>query len=539
MPTFDVMSPDGRKFRVTAPEGATQEQIIAYAQQNMPKAAEPKEDAYTATAKDDSVLQNLGASIGGAMYAPVLGVRQMLGKATPQDVQEWKDSMAGLWSTPTGKIGTVLGGVATAAPLAMIPGANTTAGAALGGLAYGAAQPVGAGDSRLAQAVEGMGGGVAGKYIGQGIGAGVGHVLDKRAAALATEKSQNAVRDATLRAAQEAGYVAPPSQVNPSLVNRAAEGFAGKITTAQQASAKNQALTNAGVRADLNLPPETAIAKETLATVRQQAHATGYVPLENFGTIKADTSYAEKVLGMANKYDASVGNIKSLRNPDVEELFKDAQQLSFDSKNVVEFVRNLREQGFANKSPMLPAKTRELGKAQIELAGAIEDLTERNLARAGQGDLLKNYREARKTIAKTFTAEKALNQATGNVDATKLAGMLKKGKPLSGNMLDSAKAAMAFPATMRENLTSMPGLSPLDYTNGILASIATGHPVGLAAALSRPVVRSALLSGPYQKLMVQPPNYEMGLLGRNAKHLNNDTTRRLLQSLGISVPAEQ
>jgi hypothetical protein len=35
MSTFVVTAPDGRRFRVTAPEGATQEQVLAYAQQQM------------------------------------------------------------------------------------------------------------------------------------------------------------------------------------------------------------------------------------------------------------------------------------------------------------------------------------------------------------------------------------------------------------------------------------------------------------------------------------------------------------------------
>ena len=47
MPTFEVMSPDGRKFEVNAPEGATQDDAIAYVQKNMatsaPKAAKRSE----------------------------------------------------------------------------------------------------------------------------------------------------------------------------------------------------------------------------------------------------------------------------------------------------------------------------------------------------------------------------------------------------------------------------------------------------------------------------------------------------------------
>lgn len=36
MPQFDITSPDGKKFRITAPEGATQEQVLQYAQSQMP-----------------------------------------------------------------------------------------------------------------------------------------------------------------------------------------------------------------------------------------------------------------------------------------------------------------------------------------------------------------------------------------------------------------------------------------------------------------------------------------------------------------------
>lgn len=41
MPQYQVTSPDGQAFTITAPDGATQEQVLAYAKQNMPGKAEP------------------------------------------------------------------------------------------------------------------------------------------------------------------------------------------------------------------------------------------------------------------------------------------------------------------------------------------------------------------------------------------------------------------------------------------------------------------------------------------------------------------
>ena len=42
-------------------------------------------------------------------------------------------------------------------------------------------------------------------------------------------------------------------------------------------------------------------------------------------------------------------------------------------------------------------------------------------------------------------SQKALNSETGDVSAQMLAGQLKKGKPLSGDLLDIAKIGSAFP----------------------------------------------------------------------------------------------
>jgi len=60
MADFDITSPDGQTFRITAPEGATQADILAYVQSNMPKAAPPQAEAPSA-----SLDQRLTASVPG------------------------------------------------------------------------------------------------------------------------------------------------------------------------------------------------------------------------------------------------------------------------------------------------------------------------------------------------------------------------------------------------------------------------------------------------------------------------------------------
>ena len=46
MPRYEITAPDGRKFEVTAPEGASQSEVLAYAQANFEKLAPPKTTAF-------------------------------------------------------------------------------------------------------------------------------------------------------------------------------------------------------------------------------------------------------------------------------------------------------------------------------------------------------------------------------------------------------------------------------------------------------------------------------------------------------------
>jgi ElaB/YqjD/DUF883 family membrane-anchored ribosome-binding protein len=100
-----------------------------------------------------------------------LGVKQIFGKATPEDVDAYRQKNASLMEDPSARSGAISSHVAASTPLMMVPGGQTVVGSALLGGAYGAAQPVGTGESRVDKAITGavISGGVTGglKAIGR------------------------------------------------------------------------------------------------------------------------------------------------------------------------------------------------------------------------------------------------------------------------------------------------------------------------------------------------------------------------------------
>lgn len=512
MPTYDVTAPDGKKYRVTAPEGATQEQIIAYAREHVAP-QEPAPDAFMQTAKDDSTLQNIAASVGGVMSGIPLGVRQMMGNDKPGEVDEWKRSMAGLWSTPGGKAGTVLGGVATMAPAAFIPGANTAVGAAALGAVNGLVQPVGQGESRALNTVVG---GATGGLAQAGVNA-LGSALTKRAAdktvALAAEKVQNATRDATVQEARAAGFVIPPNQINPgrtNALNRLAEGLSGKIQTAQAAAIKNEPVAARIVKQELSLPEDVPLSIDAVKTVRSAAGEI-YKIMKSVGTFQADDDFARSMANVLGEYRAVVAEFPSQANTQIESLANDLAKQQFKSAPLVELVKRLRFDGFKNIRAIEPEKV-ALGRVQLGAQEALENMMERNLTAQGAGDLARVFKDARVLIAKTYTVENAIEPSTGKLVMSKIGKEFSKGRPLSGGLATIGKFAEAFPKAAQNVNSSMPGLSPLDAAGALLGASATGSPLGAALPLARPITRSAILSDAWQNALTRTPKYELGAL---------------------------
>jgi hypothetical protein len=303
---------------------------------------------------------------------------------------------------------------------------------------------------------------------------------------------------------QEAGYVIPPTQINPSLLNRAMEGTAGKLTTAQNASFKNQIVTNRLANKALGLPEDTVITPEVLNNIRTNA-GKAYENLGISGTIKTSPKFNQALDDIPVYKDAikAEKDFPTGKKNEIVEVIDSLRSPQFDVSSAVSKINVLRD----NADKAFTAGDKSLGKANKAASEILENTIENYLANTKQTDLLQNFRDARQLIAKTYSVGKALNPASGTIDASKLAQQLRAGKPLSGELKQISEFSSAFPTATKttESMGSLPQISPLDVGGALIAGGGTylsgsgaETPVTLAALLARPALRSMALSKPVQ-----------------------------------------
>ncbi len=308
-------------------------------------------------------------------------------------------------------------------------------------------------------------------------------------------------------------FVAPPENVRG--VRKILEGVAGKQSVEDLASIKNQSVVNAKAKIAIGLGKKDQLTPDALKSVRDEAGKV-YEQVAQSGTIKPDRQYAMQLSNMlsdAGKLGKDFKGANVAANKQVSELVETLWQPKFESRNAVEYVKQLRDDAKGNLSKFNtdPAR-RALGTAQKKAADILEGQIDRHLQAAGNAKLAKDWKNARQLIAKTYTIEAALNPSTGNVSASKIAKQLQKGKPLSGELKEVALAATKTPKAFKDQAvnSSKPGFSPLDLYGGsglgVGASLLMGDPTGLAAGLALPaargIARNMLLSPPKDKSVV-------------------------------------
>lgn len=489
---------------------------------------------------DMSVGQKLLSGIGQGMTSAGRALAQGVSKLTgaeangaglvkQSDIEDAKRLDAPLLKTGAGRVGSAIGTASIAAPAALVPGANTYAGAtALGGLT-GLALTEGDIADRAKGAAFGAIGGAAGKGLGDLIGWGVPKAVQALSGNRVASQIANAQRDAAAMSAKDAGYVIPPADVNPSILNEALGGLAGKIKTAQVASARNQNTTNALARKALGMADDAPLTADALQAFRNSAASKGYAPIRQAGEVAADAPYMAALDNIAAHYQGAArsfpgkGGMHGPANP-VLDMVDQLRQTKFDAGDALDMVKVLRES--ADKA--YRSGDTGFGKASKAAASALEDQIERHLKAAGDDAAMAAFRKARQDIAKSYTVQKAVNPGSGDVSAQALARELQNGKPLSGDLKTIAEIANAFPKATQALKESPKAVSPLDFAFGGGAGLATGNPLAMATMAVRPAARSLLLSKGYQGLLANPQSYAPGLLETALPALDNELVRRSL-----------
>lgn len=492
------------------------------------------DDAQYSPVDDMSTTERVLAATGSgiASVGRAVGLGSVLSRYGLPGTKEEADAIdAPLLRTTAGKVGRVLGQAAAAAPAMLIPGANTYAGAALIGAGTGAVTTEGGLSDRLEGGAYGAIGGAAGKAIGDAVGFGarkIGEVARNRAS---QQAASNAARDAAVQSGRQAGYVVTPAMSSkPGIIGSAAEAVGGKIKTQQLASLRNQEVTNELARKAVGLAPGERISGDALKRVRANA-GTAYDIIRNAGTVQADQDF-KNALGQITKQYRSAGNsfpglVKG--NP-VQEIVDSLNVPKFEASDAVDAVKLLRD----GADDAYRQGNKQLGKAAKSAADAIEDVLDRHAKSSGmEPDVLKAFKQARQTIAKTYTIQGALNEGSGNVIGSKLARDLSKGRPLSGELRTAAEFAQAFPKAAQEGV-SVPNFSILDAAVGG-AGLGSGNIPAIALPLLRPGARALSLSEVIQGGLANP-SYSPGVLSRSAPALlDNELSRLLSRSAGAGL----
>lgn len=436
-----------------------------------PKPAVVGREGFVQAIKDEMALRSwperqiIGA--GTALGNLIERGKQVIGKGDPQAIEANRVMAA---EAPVGAIG---GNLALFAPTAMIPGANTYTGSALIGAGIGALQPTLGNESTITNTAIGAGGGVVGKALGDVVSSAVA----SRTAANTAQQSRNAIKDATLIEGQNAGYVVPQSAVNPSFLSNRLEGIAGKAALGQQASIKNQEVTDRLARTAAGLMPDEPISLTSLKAARD----------------RLSQPYSE-----------------------VASLSQKAQDALKDWKES----NRLAQQWFKAYERMPLPTLQDKANRFLQRASLAESTMEREAIKAGRNDLLPALKQARVALAKNFDVERAVNLGSGEVDASVIGRLLDSGKPLTGELATIGKFQQAYRPYMREGgLVPTPGVSKSEAISGaFLGAMGAGvaGPAGVLAGgiplISAPV-RSMLLSDFYQNAVVRPQYNVGGLLG--------------------------
>lgn len=307
--------------------------------------------------------------------------------------------------------------------------------------------------------------------------------LEKPAAQLDVPK----IAETPEQVARAAGLKILPSQAKSAPIGTIAETLAGSSRLAKKLAASNSEQVSNLLVEELGLPKGTKLTPEQFAKLREPLNAAYQAVSDQLGTLKADPQLRAAI----EKVGGQKGLTTNRQVVRLRDQYSNLDELPADQ--LVQEIRSLRAKASANLKTQHGVKDqvllKELGKAQQEIANALDDQLERGANASGKPELVKAYKEARVALAKVGTVERAVNAPSGA--AGSLLKQQNKGAPLNGRLKVIADSARAFPEVM--------GKPPVQ--TGLEGALQTGIDVatgGLRPLLSKTLVNTALESNAYQ-----------------------------------------
>jgi len=489
MRTYTITGPDGKDYSIDGPEGATREEVIAKVKERL--GAKPPvnlEDPYTATAQKQSALENALAGAGGAVHGLILGAKQLLGKATPQELADHAAAMKGLRSTTSGKVGEFTGNVAAGAiPTILAPAAAATyAGSAAIGAGLGALQPTQEGESRLQNAGLGAVGGAAGNAIGRGISKLIQPV----------PRLPSASKDVGVAAAERIGMPLTAGDKTGSVGLQQVEdllsrtpGSAGamrRIYDLKQQAINKAAAKSIGETADDISEATFAAAKARLGDQFKQLSENAQV------TIGDDFMRA---LGTIKTGNDQLG---AFRNTNIDTLVEQGLELAKQGNLTGKAYQTLRSKISDRASDAFKSSNSELGQALKTVRDALD-----TSARNGMDDATKSaWDTVRRQYANLKVLEKGNVVNAGNVNPVLVKNALNsynasasKSGQLSGELMDIKRVGENF---------KIPAQGSQTYERGAMANMLFGNPLtGLPLVAGSRAMQMALMNKPMQAYLTK------------------------------------
>lgn len=489
MPTYKITAPDGKVLRINAPEGATQEQVLAYAQANY--ATQPQEtrqqrydrihaelelrngtggiDPTEGMSAWEKTMAGAGRSVaetwrglkqvGGAIADQIPGVDLSDFRRRTQAEIDWNRQLdAPLMNTGWGQFGNVLGTAAqlytpgtalkgTAAARYLLP--TTIRGNALQGAVLGTLQPTATGESRVGNTLAGGAAGGAGAAAMKGVTAGYRAARNALAGAGGVSSAERAAAERLLAEAENPASLlqAAPSLVPGVLRDLAEESRDAGIARLTQTlrgqpgfnwgardSANNVARTNVLERiagTDSDMAAAEAARSQATSTARQQAMQAGDVDISRV------VAQVDDAIDAAQGRPAVQAGLRQLRGLLARDVEYTPGVVTTEPEARIAVLDNVRK----TIGDMLGGKYG--GDNAAALAGSRELIGIRDAMNREIGDqvpaftdYLDAYRQGSLPINRMEIGRELLRRATQNIQTDAVGNRMLGAKPLANAIRD-------------------------------------------------------------------------------------------------------